>query len=126
VRGRGFPRMTKHAFLLSCVLMTSTGVAVAQAPPTPATPPAQTAPPATASNCAPTKPVPPRGTIAPEGTTTGQAGEPLSDKLAKSDGVLCPPAGVDPEIRAPTPNAGNTPVIPPPGSPGGNPDIRPK
>jgi hypothetical protein len=126
VRSRGFPRMTKRAFLLSFVLMASTGVAAAQAPPTPATPPAQTAPPATAGNCAPTKPVPPRGTIAPEGTTTGQAGEPLSDKLAKSDGVLCPPAGVDPEIRAPTPNAGNTPVIPPPGSPGGNPNLRPK
>jgi hypothetical protein len=126
VRSRGFPRMTKRAFLLSFVLMASTGVAAAQAPPTPATPPAQTAPPAMAGNCALTKPVPPRGTIAPEGTTTGQAGEPLSDKLAKSDGVLCPPAGVDPEIRAPTPNAGNTPVIPPPGSPGGNPNLRPK
>ena len=58
--------------------------------------------------------------------TTGQAGETLGDKLARSDGVLCPPAGVDPEIRAPTPDAGNTPVIPPPGSPGGNPNLRPK
>ena len=123
VRSRGFLRMTKHAFLLSSVLMASTGMAAAQGPPTPATPPAQAAPSATASNCAPTKPVPPRGTIAPEGTT---AGEPLSDKLAKSDGVLCPPAGVDPEIRAPTPDAGNTPVIPPPGTPGGNPNLRPK
>ena len=60
--------------------------------------------------------------IAPEGTTTGQRAEPLGDRLAKSDGVLCPPAGVDPEIRAPTPDTGNTPVIPPPGSPGGNPN----
>jgi hypothetical protein len=50
----------------------------------------------------------------------------LGEKLAKSDGVLCPPAGVDPEIRAPTPDAGNTPVIPPPGSPGGDPTVRPK
>ncbi len=65
-------------------------------------------------------------TVPPDGTTTGQANEPLADKLTKSDGVLCPPAGVDPEIHAPTPDAGNTPVIPPPGSPGGNPDIRPK
>ena len=46
---------------------------------------------------------------------------PLGDKLARSDGVLCPPAGVDPEMRAPTPEGGNTPVIPPPGSPGGDP-----
>jgi hypothetical protein len=66
------------------------------------------------------------GGIAPEGSTTGQRAEPLGDKLAKSDGVLCPPAGVDPEIRAPTPDTGNTPVIPPPGSPGGDPNVRPK
>src|SRR3979411_1304395 len=51
---------------------------------------------------------------------------PRGDKLAKSDGVLCPPSGVDPEIRAPTPDTGNTPVIPPPGSPGGDPSVRPK
>jgi hypothetical protein len=57
---------------------------------------------------------------------TGQRAEPLGDKLAKSDGVLCPPAGVDPEIRAPTPDTGNTPVLPPPGSPGGDPNLRPK
>jgi hypothetical protein len=54
------------------------------------------------------------------------ASEPLGDKLARSDGVLCPPTGVDPEIRAPTPETGNMPVIPPPGSPGGDPTIRPK
>jgi hypothetical protein len=61
------------------------------------------------------------------GATVGQAGESLGDKLAKSDGVLCPPSGVDPEIRAPTPdNGAKTPVIPPPGSPGGNPNLRPK
>jgi hypothetical protein len=115
-------------FLLSCALMAASGVASAQAPPVPATPPAPTAPPAVAraNDCAPTQPVPPRGTVAPEGGTTGQRAEPLGDKLARSDGVLCPPPGVDPEIRAPTPDAGNTPVIPPPGSPGGDPTVRPK
>jgi hypothetical protein len=66
------------------------------------------------------------GEVAPEGSTTGRASEPLGDKLARSDGVLCPPAGIDPEMRAPTPDAGKTPVIPPPGSPGGDPTIRPK
>ena len=118
----------KPRFFLSCVLMAASGVASAQAPPAPATPPAQTAPPAVAraGDCAPMQPVPQRGTVAPEGTTTGQRAEPLSDKLARSDGVLCPPPGVDPEIRAPTPDAGNTPVIPPPGSPGGDPTVRPK
>jgi hypothetical protein len=67
------------------------------------------------------------GTPAPDGQTTGRAAEPLGDKLARSDGVLCPPPGIDPEIRAPTPeNGSNTPVIPPPGSPGGDPNLRPK
>ena len=119
-------RMMKHAIVLSYALMASVEAASAQAPPTPVTPMAQTAPAAPADNCAPMQPVPPKGTVVPEGTTTGQRGEPLGDKLAKSDGVLCPPAGVDPEIRAPTPDAGNTPVIPPPGSPGGDRTIRPK
>jgi hypothetical protein len=55
-----------------------------------------------------------------------KAGEPLSDKLARTDGVICPP-NVDPEIKAPTPQSGNKmPVIPPPGSPGGDPSIQPK
>src|ERR1700681_564960 len=118
---------TKH-FLFLCMLIAASGAASAQAPPAPATPPAQTAPPAAAraNDCTPMRPVPPRGTVAPEGSTTGQRAEPLGDKLAKSDGVLCPPAGVDPEIRAPTPETGNTPVIPPPGSPGGDPSLRPK
>jgi hypothetical protein len=57
-------------------------------------------------------------------STTG-SGANLSDKLAQSDGVLCPP-NVDPEIKAPTPDAGKMPVIPPPGSPGGNPNVQPK
>jgi hypothetical protein len=114
-------------FLLLAVLAAS-GAASAQAPPAAATPPAQTAPPAPqrSTDCTPTKPVPPHGTVAPEGSTTGQAGEPLGDRLAKSNGVLCPPAGVDPEMRAPTPDGGNTPVIPPPGSPGGDQSVRPK
>ena len=116
----------KHTAPLYCVLAVAAGAASAQAPPSPATPPAQTAPPVPVNDCSPMRPVPPRGTIAPEGTTTGQSAETLGDKLAKSDGVLCPPAGVDPEIRAPTPDTGNTPVIPPPGGPGGDPRVRPK
>ena len=68
-------------------------------------------------------------------TTVGQGGDlqpqnpsnkSLSDKLARSDGVICPPEHVDPEIKAPTPPGGAMPVIPPPGSPGGDQSIRPK
>jgi hypothetical protein len=118
----------KPTLFLACILMAAAGGAGAQAPPGPVTPPAQTAPPSLslAANCAPMQTPPRAGAAAPEGTTTGQRAEPLADKLARADGVLCPPAGIDPEIRAPTPDAGKTPVIPPPGSPGGDPSIRPK
>jgi hypothetical protein len=122
--------MHRQALLLILATLMASSAATAQAPPTPATPPAQTAPPApprNATGCAPTQSMPQQGTIAPKGTTTTDPqAEPLTDKLARSDGVLCPPTGVDPEIRAPTPETGNMPVIPPPGSPGGDPTIRPK
>jgi hypothetical protein len=49
----------------------------------------------------------------------------LSEKLDRTEGVLCPP-NVDPGIRAPTPEVGKMPIIPPPGSPGGEPTVRPK
>ena len=118
----------QRAILLSCVIVAVADVAGAQAPPSPATPPARTAPPSPerAVNCAPMPPGRQSGTVVPDGATTGQRTEPLGDKLARSDGVLCPPAGVDPEMHAPAPDVGKTPVIPPPGSPGGDPTIRPK
>ena len=124
--------MTKHLLLLVFGLMVWVEGAAAQAPPSvtnPSQPIASAPPTELAANCAPTASAPLRGTVTtvpPDGTTTGQASEPLADKLAKSNGVLCPPPGVDPEIRAPRPDAGNTPVIPPPGSPGGNPNVQPK
>ena len=125
--------MTKSTLLLSCALIAVAAPAAAQAPPTPATPPAQTAPASpdratgAGTGCAPTQTTP-QGNIAPQGTTTGQAQAPLGDKLAQSDGVLCPPSGVDPAMRAPAPSTGTSsmPVIPPPGSPGGDPTVRPK
>ena len=53
--------------------------------------------------------------------------ENLTDKLAQSGGVLCPQnADPDPAIKAPTPQTGDKPVIPPPGSPGGTPNVQPK
>jgi hypothetical protein len=61
------------------------------------------------------------GDKTPQSTT----GENLSDKLARTDGVLCPP-NVDPDIRQPAPGGGKTPVIPPPGSPGGDQSVQPK
>ena len=51
---------------------------------------------------------------------------PLSDKLAQSKGVICPPAGVDPEIHVAPPGGGRLKVIPPPGAPGGDQSVQPK
>ena len=113
----------RQSLFLSLALASAAAAAHAQAPPTPATPPQATAPtPNQNAACAPNE----RTTATPDGITTGRAGEPLGEKLAKTNGVLCPPANVDPEIRAPTPDVGTTPVIPPPGSPGGNPNVLPK
>jgi hypothetical protein len=55
-------------------------------------------------------------------------GETLSERLDRNNGVITPPSGTDPGIAvpAPVPNPNSTPVIPPPGSPGGNQSVRPK
>jgi hypothetical protein len=93
------------------------GVALAQT--------AAPAPPGNApsANCTPD---PREGT--PKGTqdSTVGSGSNLSDKLASSNGVICPPAGVDPEMHKPAPGGGRMPVIPPPGGPGGDQNVVPK
>lgn len=55
-----------------------------------------------------------------------QSDKPLSDQLAASKGVICPPAGIDPQIQLRPPEGGTMKVIPPPGSPGGDPNVQPK
>jgi hypothetical protein len=41
--------------------------------------------------------------------------------------VITPPGGVDSEMNQTPPATGSTmPVIPPPGTPGGNPAVKPK
>lgn len=64
---------------------------------------------------------PPPEQIAPHGNTT------LSDQLSNQKGTIHPPA-VDPGINAPLPHRaqGSMPVIPPPGTPGGNQAVVPK
>jgi hypothetical protein len=56
-------------------------------------------------------------------TTEGRT---LSDQLSQSNGVICPPAGIDPDITVPPIGGGRTRVILPPGTPGGDPSIQPK
>jgi hypothetical protein len=114
--------MIRHvAIALSALLL---GTAVVAAQDRQVTPPPQQRPPAVDPKaCGPGDRLQPGSPnpSAPSATT----GENLSERLARTDGVICPP-NVDPEIRAPTPDTGKTPVIPPPGGPGGDPSVRPK
>jgi hypothetical protein len=59
-------------------------------------------------------------------TLGGGSSEPLSDKLAQSKGVICPPAGIDRDMQVTPPTGGHLKVIPPPGTPGGDPNVQPK
>ncbi len=70
-----------------------------------------------------------RPSDAPSAQGVGERdGSNLSDKLDESGGVLKPKPGIDPEIvkPAPVPHPNSTPVIPPPGVPGGPPGPEPK
>jgi hypothetical protein len=63
--------------------------------------------------------------------STGAVGESprdLSEKLESTGGVIRPPADIAPDmtVRAPNAEPGTTPVIPPPGAPGGDPNNVPK
>jgi hypothetical protein len=50
-----------------------------------------------------------------------------SSDLGRSGGVITPPPSVDPQMKRTPPSAGDKmPVIPPPGTPGGDPSIKPK
>jgi hypothetical protein len=56
------------------------------------------------------------------------SGSSLSDRLSESGGVIRPPRETDPQMKVPTPPTGphSMPVIPPPGTPGGEPSPQPK
>jgi hypothetical protein len=98
--------MRRAAFVLLGVFIAGTGSALAQSPPSPAP-----------DECSA------RGNAPRLGEERGKA---LGDRLAESKGVICPPRGVDPQMAAPPPAEGNTPVIRPPGTPGGDQSIQPK
>jgi hypothetical protein len=109
--------MSTRAILCAAAVSLLASAAFAQAPK-----PQEHAVPAAPKGCAPGERLQP-GKDAPKLPET--TGENLSDKLARNDGVLCPP-NVDPDIRAPTPETGKMPVIPPPGTPGGDQSVKPK
>jgi len=58
---------------------------------------------------------------------SGKAPGSLSEELSRSGGIIHPPASGDGNVVLP-PNqrTSRTPIIPPPGTPGGNPLVQPK
>jgi hypothetical protein len=107
----GDAQMTRSIALASVVLF-SLGAGIAAAQTNPATPNTTT------QGCTPA------GGSATVGAA--QPGNDLSDKLARSNGVICPPPGVDPDMRVPPPQGGALRVVPPPGTPGGDQRTIPK
>ena len=67
-----------------------------------------------------------RATVGDGVDVTHPQGRDLSQQLAQSGGVICPPPRTDPAMKKPAPGGGTMPVIPPPGSPGGPHSVEPK
>lgn len=114
--------MTRSIATLLCLVALAATRAEAQNP-QPAPPgvvPAPTAP--------PNAPSPPPERIAPAGKDMHAGSGTLSGRLAQQRGTLQPPRGIDPgmTVSPPAQAQGTMPVIPPPGSPGGNQQVAPK
>ena len=62
----------------------------------------------------------------PKGCTPQErSNQALNQNADKNAGVICPP-DIDQAMKVPTPKTGDSAVIPPPGSPGVDPNIQPK
>ena len=103
--------MLRTLSVTAVILMAAPAMAQNPQPASPSNPAVQVAPPS--ASAPPEKIAPPsRG---------------MSDRLSKQQGTIDPP-NVDPNmtVHPPAHTGGTTPVIPPPGSPGGNPSVVPK
>jgi hypothetical protein len=76
---------------------------------------------------------PPQAQSGPQDPRSTQSdarpGESLTERLNRTDGVIRPPDNIAPRMpqaSPPTPDPGTTPVIPPPGTPGGSQQVDPK
>jgi hypothetical protein len=106
--------MHRYVAISASLFLLGTGVAAAQtAQPGPANP--------NSAAQAPCTPGP-----GSDGTVGSGANQNLSDKLANSNGVICPPSNVDPDMQKAAPGGGRMKVIPPPGAPGGDRGTIPK
>ena len=115
-----------HILGLTVSALLLPALAVAQAPPPTKTPVAPKTEQLDSNACAHSDTLTTAGRGGEVATQQHDATGNLSDKLARSGGVICPPEHVDPEIKQPTPPGGAMPAIPPPGSPGGDQSVHPK
>jgi hypothetical protein len=116
--------MTRQKLMLVCALAAMALPYGASAQNPQPAPPGQTPP----QVAPPSSPSPPPEQIRPADPNDRTAGGgTLSDKLSQQQGTLQPPA-VDPGIQKPVPQRGaaTMPVIPPPGTPGGDQKVVPK
>jgi hypothetical protein len=68
-----------------------------------------------------------RGAAQPATPTLPPASGSSSSDLSRSGGVITPPTDVDPTMKqTPPPSSARMPVIPPPGTPGGDQSVKPK
>ena len=68
-----------------------------------------------------------RGADQPNSPIEPPASGTRSSDLSRSGGVITSPADVDPKMKVtPPPSGARMPVIPPPGTPGGDPSTKPK
>ena len=104
--------MRRFTYLAALILVAGPALAQNPQPAPPTSPTVPVAPPNSAS--------PPPERIAPKSGN-------LSDDLSRKRGTIAPP-NVDPgmTVAPPRNSMGTTPVIPPPGSPGGNQSVVPK
>lgn len=116
-----FPKARLFVLSAAMGIVFAPAVAAAQAPPQPKD---RVLPPKTQSG--PTDCVHTRGTVGEGGDLKVPEGYALSQQLARSNGVICPPPQVDPEMKKPAPGGRTMPVVPPPGSPEGRKRIQPK
>ncbi len=105
------------------ILMAAPAMAQNPQPTSPSNQGVQVAPPSAAAP--PEKIAPPsQGIPLNQGIPPNQG---MSDRLSQQRGTITPP-NVDPNmtVHPPAHTGATTPVIPPPGSPGGNPSVVPK
>lgn len=112
-------------FVVLAGLLSAPTISFAQAPPKPKPPVATNQKQSDPKDCVNTRTTEGNG-MSGDVQVQKPSGESLSRQLAQSNGVICPPAQVDPEMKKPAPDGGQMPVIPPPGTPEGKPGPQPK